>query len=37
MPMFRAQGAQLAASDAVPIATGQIEIRAVATVTTLLK
>ena len=36
MPMFRAQAAQVSA-DAVPIATGQIEIRAVATVTTLLK
>ena len=37
MPMFRAaQANQVTASD-VPIATGQIEIRAVATVTTLLK
>ena len=37
MPMFRAQAAQVSANDAVPIATGQLEIRAVATVTTLLK
>ena len=37
MPMFRAQAAQANAADAVPIAAGQIEIRAVATVTTLLK
>jgi uncharacterized protein YggE len=37
MPMFRTQAAQAAASDAVPIATGQIEIRAMATVTTQLK
>ena len=37
MPMFRAaQANQVAASD-VPIATGQIEIRALATVTSLLK
>ena len=37
MPMFRtAQANQVAASD-VPIATGQIEIRAVATVTSLMK
>jgi uncharacterized protein YggE len=37
MPMFRTQAAQVAASDAVPIEAGQIEIRAMATVTTLLK
>jgi len=37
MPMFRAQAAQANAGDAVPIAAGQIEIRATATVTTLLK
>jgi uncharacterized protein len=37
MPMFRAQMAQAGGADAVPIAAGQIEIRAVATVTTLLK
>jgi uncharacterized protein len=37
MPMFRGQAAQVGAADAVPIAAGQIEIRAVATVTTLLK
>lgn len=37
MPMFRAQAAQAGGGDAVPIAAGQIEIRAVATVTTLLK
>ena len=37
MPMFRAQAAQASINDAVPIATGQIEIRALATVTTLLK
>jgi uncharacterized protein YggE len=37
MPMFRAQAAQANAADAVPIAAGQIEIRAVAMVTTLLK
>ena len=36
MPMFR-QVAQANAADAVPIATGQIEIRALATVTSLLK
>lgn len=36
MPMFR-QVAQANAADAVPIASGQIEIRAVATVTTQLK
>ena len=37
MPMFRAQAAQVGNADAVPIAAGQIEIRAVATVTALLK
>jgi uncharacterized protein len=37
MPMFRAQAAQAVSADAVPISAGQIEIRAVATVTTLLK
>src|SRR5688572_12043503 len=37
MPMFRAQAAQAGGGDPVPIAAGQIEIRAVATVTTLLK
>ena len=37
MPMFRAQAAQAGGAEAVPIAAGQIEIRAVATVTTLLK
>ena len=36
MPMFRAQAAQAGGAEAVPIAAGQIEIRAVATVTTLL-
>jgi uncharacterized protein YggE len=36
MPMFR-QVAQANVAEAVPIATGQIEIRAVATVTSLLK
>lgn len=37
VPMFRAQAAQANAADAVPIASGQIEIRATATVTTQLK
>lgn len=37
MPMFRAQAAQAGGGDPVPIAAGQIEIRAVVTVTTLLK
>jgi uncharacterized protein YggE len=37
MPMFRTQAALRQGGDEVPIATGQIEIRALATVTTLLK
>lgn len=37
VPMFRAQAAQANVGDAVPIASGQIEIRATATVTTQLK
>lgn len=37
VPMFRGQAAQANVGDAVPIASGQIEIRATATVTTQLK